>query len=190
MIVSKVGTAGGRLHGVIEERPGQQLAGLVVDHRLVERPAQALRGAAVELALDDRGVERPSDVLGDDVVEDRDDAGLAIDPDVDEVGRGQRREDRRDGAALCLERLEGRGEAVERGSDLGQRQAALRRPLRPDRSVDELEVADIDLEQQRRVGQDLLAQRVGRPLDGAAGRVRDRRFRHSPGSAARRRCRR
>ena len=43
-------------------------------------------------------------------------------------------------------------------------------------AVDELEVADVDLEQQRRVGQDLLAQRVGRPLDGAAGRVRD----HAP----------
>ena len=152
MIVSKVGTAVGGLHRVVEERAGQQLAVLVVDHRLVERPAEALRRAAVELALDDRRVERPADVLGDDVVEDRDRAGLAVDPDVDEVGRGQRREDRRDRAAVALERLEVGGEAVERRADLGQGQAALGRPLRPDRAVDELEVADVDLEQQRRVG--------------------------------------
>ena len=74
----------------------------------MERPAEALRGATVELALDDGRVERPADVLGDDIVEDLDGARLAIDPDVDEVGGGERREDRRDRAALCLERLEGR----------------------------------------------------------------------------------
>ena len=54
MIVSKVGTALGGRHRVIEERAGQQLPVLVVDHRLVERPAETLRRAAVELALDDR----------------------------------------------------------------------------------------------------------------------------------------
>ena len=67
-------------------------------------------------------VERPPDVLGDDVVEDGDLAGLAVDPDVDEVRRGQRREDRRDGAAVALERLELAAKPSSIPADLGQRQ--------------------------------------------------------------------
>ena len=139
----------------------------------MERPAEALRRAAVELALDDRRVERPADVLGDDVVEDVDHAGLAIDPDVDEMRRGERRQDGRDRAAVAFQRLEVGREAVERVADLGQGHPALRCPLRLDRAVDQLEVADVDLEQDRGVGQDLLAQRIGRALDGAPGRIRD-----------------
>ena len=91
-------------HRVVHERAGQQLAVLVVDERLVERPAEALGGAAPHLALDEGRVERPPDVLGDHVVEDGHLARLAIDPDVDKV-RGARR-----GQAL----LDRRGVALDR----------------------------------------------------------------------------
>ena len=76
----------------------------------------------MELALDDRRVERPADVLGDDVVEDADLAAVAVDADVDQMGDGQRREARRDRAGVALERLEVRRKPVEPLPDLGQRQ--------------------------------------------------------------------
>ena len=88
--------------------------------------------------------------------------------------RGQRREDGRDRAAVALERLEVGREAVERlrrsrpgvsprsGVPFGRTE-----PSTSSRSRTSISSS------MRRVGQDLLAQRVGRALDGAPGRVGD-----------------
>ena len=64
---------------VVEERARQQLAVLVVDELLVERPADRLRRAAAHLALDERRVQRPADVLDDHVAEQLHLARLAVD---------------------------------------------------------------------------------------------------------------
>ena len=61
-----------------------------VGELLEQRPADALSGAAVHLALDERRVERLADVLGDHVGEQRHVARLAVDLDVAEVGGGAR----------------------------------------------------------------------------------------------------
>ena len=77
-------------HRVLDERAGAQLAVLVVGELLEQRPADALRGAAVHLALDERGVQRAADVLGDDVAQQRHGAGLAVHADVARDARRRR----------------------------------------------------------------------------------------------------
>ena len=67
------------------KRAGQQLAVLVVDHRLVQAPADALHRAAVDLALDQHRVEREADILDRDIVLQRDLAGVGIDRDFRQV---------------------------------------------------------------------------------------------------------
>src|SRR5262249_32830775 len=73
--------------GIVEERPGQELAVRVVDELLVRRPTDALDGRAVLLPDDERRVEHAADVLDDVVGEDPDVAGLAIHPDAYHVSR-------------------------------------------------------------------------------------------------------
>ena len=55
IVVGDLGDVG---HQEVHERRVQQLAGLVVGHPLVERAADALRDAAVDLALDDHRVDQ------------------------------------------------------------------------------------------------------------------------------------
>src|SRR6266545_2189693 len=78
-------------HVIIHKRTGQQLAVLVVDHRLVQPPADTLDHAAVNLALDHHRVECEAHILDGDVLLQRDVAGLGIDLDLrqvnDETGR-------------------------------------------------------------------------------------------------------
>ena len=76
---------------VLGERAAAELAVLVVGELLEQRPADALRGAALHLALDERRVERLADVLRDDMGEQRHVAGLAVDADVRQVRGGARR---------------------------------------------------------------------------------------------------
>ena len=67
--------------------PGlEELALAVVDQLFVECPADPLCRATAHLAFDERRIERPADVLGDGVTDQRDDPRLAVDPHVDEVG--------------------------------------------------------------------------------------------------------
>ncbi len=54
---------------VVEERARQQVAVLVVVELLEERPAHALRRPTSHLTFDERGVQRPADVLRDHVPE-------------------------------------------------------------------------------------------------------------------------
>ena len=60
---------------------GQRLAVRVERHLLVERGADALRGAAANLAVDDHRIDQRAAVLDHDIVEDLDIAGRRIDRD-------------------------------------------------------------------------------------------------------------
>src|SRR6266852_3887314 len=54
--------------GVVHEIGGQELAVLIIDHLLIERPAKALSDAAVNLAFDQRGIDGKADILDGRIV--------------------------------------------------------------------------------------------------------------------------
>ena len=110
--VSIEGTIDGRRHRVVDERAGGELAVAVVDELLEQRPAESLGGAAAHLALDQRRVQGAADVLGDDVAEHGDRAGVGVDADVREVG-GRLRGLRLGDAAVALDRRVGAAEAED-----------------------------------------------------------------------------
>ena len=88
-------------------------------HQLLEeRPADALGGASAHLSLDQRGIERSTDVLGDDMSEERDLAGLPVDADMREVGCDRRRATRLRRATVPLDRLVATAETECLGGDL------------------------------------------------------------------------
>src|SRR4249920_1540023 len=66
---------------VFEEGAAEQPPVLVVTKLLEERPAHALRDTSPHLALDEGGVQRSPDVLGDDVAEKLDLAGIPVHAD-------------------------------------------------------------------------------------------------------------
>src|SRR5438093_4045020 len=72
-------------HPIVEEARVLQLAVGAVDVLLVERPADALHGPALELPLDVGRVQRPTGVLGDRVAQDCHASGLGIDLEIDEM---------------------------------------------------------------------------------------------------------
>ena len=119
--------------------------GLVVGHPLVERPADALRDAAVDLALDDHRVDQVAAVVDDGVLQDRDLGGR----------RGRSRRSRR----ACRRRTSSaRGSRSRVPSSPGSSSSAHRRLAR---------VADGELG--GRLGRlvEGVAQRVGQHRDGA-----------------------
>ena len=63
---------------VVRERRGERLALGVVGHLLVERGADALRGAAVDLAVHHHRIDERAAILDDHVVEYLDVAGLGV----------------------------------------------------------------------------------------------------------------
>ena len=72
-------------HAVIQEPGVLHLALVVVDVFLVQRPTDALRRAALDLAFDVAGVDRLADILDRGVALDRDVTGLLIDRHVADV---------------------------------------------------------------------------------------------------------
>ena len=72
---------------VVGKRRSERLPLRVERHLLVERGADALRGAAEHLPVDDHRVHQRAAVLDDDVVEDLDRAGLGVDRDRARRGR-------------------------------------------------------------------------------------------------------
>ena len=67
----------------------QRLAARVVEEFLEQRAADALRQAAGDLALDQHRIDRPADVVGDEIALDGDGAGVAVDAhhgDVHAIG--------------------------------------------------------------------------------------------------------
>ena len=74
-------------HPVVEEARIIDLAVLVVDVFLVQRPADALYGTALHLALDISRVDRFPDILERRVPDHPDDPELHIDLDVADMGR-------------------------------------------------------------------------------------------------------
>ena len=83
---------GGVGHEEVHERRVEQLPGLVVGHPLVERAADALGDAAVDLALDDHRVDHGAAVVDDAVAQDLDLGGDRVGLDdrrVHAVGEGR-----------------------------------------------------------------------------------------------------
>src|SRR5260370_21818029 len=76
------GQVGGDGHAIVEEARVIELAVLVVDVLFAERPADALGDAALHLALDIVGMDRPADILERGIARDPDAAGIAVDLDV------------------------------------------------------------------------------------------------------------
>jgi len=73
----------GSRHHVIHEARRRRLAGLtVIGHLLAQRLADALDGAAVQLAAHDHRVDDAADIIGRDIGDDLDGAGLRIDLDL------------------------------------------------------------------------------------------------------------
>src|SRR5712675_1460021 len=72
-------------HAVVEETRVLQPPVGAIEVFLVERPADALYGAALELTLDLQRMDRLAGVLDDGVALDVDAAGFAVDLDVDDV---------------------------------------------------------------------------------------------------------
>src|SRR5205807_2124267 len=72
---------------IVEEARVIEAALGVVDVFLVERPADALDDAALDLTLDIARVDRGADVLGGDEAQDLDRARLRIDLDITELRR-------------------------------------------------------------------------------------------------------
>ena len=87
----RVGHLGDVGHQEVHERRVEQLPGLVVGHPLVERAADALRDAAVDLALDDHRVDQVAAVVHHGVLEDRDLGGLRVGLDDHRVHAGGER---------------------------------------------------------------------------------------------------
>ena len=84
----------GARHGVIHERAGDELAAVVVDRALHQRLADALRQRALQLALDDHGIERRAAIVDRGIGDNRHVSGIGIDldlGDVTAVGKRQRR---------------------------------------------------------------------------------------------------
>src|SRR5882762_2675154 len=76
----------GRGHHVFQQRLHPGLALVVVGELLVERAADPLGHAAVDLSLDDAGIVQGTGVAGDAVIDDRDLPRLALDLDDGDVG--------------------------------------------------------------------------------------------------------
>ena len=82
-------------HGVIHELAGDQLAVVVIDGLLPQRLADALRDAAVHLAVDDQRIHNVAAIVHRDVALDLDVAGVAIDFGDHDVRAEREREVRR-----------------------------------------------------------------------------------------------
>ena len=116
---------------VVHQGAGQELARLVVDDFLEERAAEALRGAAVDLALDDHRVDRPAAVVDDRELEDGERAGVEVHFDDGRLGaeRPCHRVGIEEGArAETWPAGGGEGAAADGGArDRAERDAAVRR---------------------------------------------------------------
>jgi hypothetical protein len=115
------GHLGGARQQIVRERGGERLALRVERHFLVERGADALRRAAVNLAVDDHRVHERAAVLDDHVIEDLDLAGLGVDCDARRVARVA------EGAGVDLG-LVARGRFESRRIDVGREELRLAVP--------------------------------------------------------------
>ena len=77
---------------VVHERAGHELAVAVVDRAFQQRLADALRDAAVHLALDDHRIDHDAEVVDRGPAGDLDMAGVGVDLDLADVAAGRERE--------------------------------------------------------------------------------------------------
>src|SRR5207249_3527072 len=90
----------GRGHHVVHQRLRSRLTLIVVRELFVERAADALRDAAVNLSLDDARIDQGPGIAGDRVVDDRELSRLALDLDDGDVRAVRERRARR-GEVVC-----------------------------------------------------------------------------------------
>ena len=154
----------------------------IVRVRLLEQPeAEAHHRAALDLPLDERRVDRATDVVDLDEPLDVDLPGLVVDLDLGDAGGVG------DGrvrlavdlagvvvhARVLLERGTRAGDQLtigpgRRGGDVGEPELAVRRPPCKHLAVGDLEIAGVDLHLLRRDLEDLLAHALGRETHGVA----------------------
>ena len=79
----------GARHAVVHERAGHELAVLVVDRAFEQRLADALRDAAVHLALDDHRIDQHAEIVDRGPGDDLGVAGFRIDLDLADVAAGR-----------------------------------------------------------------------------------------------------
>ena len=140
------GHFGRRDQQIIGEVGGQGLAVFVEHHPFIERVADAVRGAADQLAVDDHRVEDAAAIVRQDVAEDPHSAGLYIDLDLRHrrsVGVGRLVDDQVLGGLHAG--LDAAGQGVSRRAGDGVRHLAeadlhVRHALDPDLPPDDLEV--------------------------------------------------
>ena len=147
---------------------------LVVDQLLVQRPADALHRSTKHLAFDQRGVQRSSYVLCNDIAQDLDSPGIVIEASVNEVRRGRGSEALRDRATVALDRWMVATEVVQLLSQGGQRHASVGGATRSDNAVNDLQVGRRDLEFQGCEVEELLSCVGGRSLELVVEWVRSR----------------
>ena len=78
----------GARHAVVHERAGDELAVLVIDRALVQRLADTVGDAAVNLALDDHRIDNNAEVIHGGPGDDLGVAGLRINFDFADVAAG------------------------------------------------------------------------------------------------------
>ena len=79
----------GARHGVVHERAGDELAVLVVDRAFAQRLADALRDAAMHLALDDHRIDHDAEIVDRGPGHDLGVAGLGVDLDLADMAAGR-----------------------------------------------------------------------------------------------------
>src|SRR6266853_245295 len=63
---------------VVHQRPSEELAGLVIHELLIQPATNALRYSTADLAIDNRGIDDAATVVGHDIAQERDPAGLDV----------------------------------------------------------------------------------------------------------------
>ena len=133
----------------------------VVEDLLEQGLSQSLRDAALDLALDEAGIDDASAVMDDDVAFDLDQAGCRVHRhagDVASVGDRRRRRvvcgGRRQPEIFAFRDQEGRGEGVGGEGDVAEADPHFRRPLDVGMAVGKLDVGGAGLQEMTGVGLD------------------------------------
>ena len=105
----------GARHGVVEERAGEVLAALVIDHAFGDGLAETLNDAAMRLPGDEGGVHQHAEIIDGVVFHQGDLAGVGIKLDLGDVtaiGEGARHAGEDELSVECGDAAIGQGDAV------------------------------------------------------------------------------
>ncbi len=129
---------GGAWEEIVHQRRRERLALRAERHLLIEACADALRGAAADLAVDDHRVDQHAAVLDHDIVENLDASGLGIDRHHRGVGGVS------ESAAVALGAIAG-GDLEAAGVDVGRKMLRLQIPGAPHLAQADMRVLDHDV---------------------------------------------